>query len=230
MATKKANTAVEIKPIELVDSNVTLVGNTPLIVHAWSEKAKREMLEKQMGKGGKAKREQKVPTNDFVNSLYWLTPKPEEGADDEEAMANYLEAIANGAKFGFSIGGIKQSVIMGAKRGGLDVVGTDLRASFFLLGRGEASTMDLAEIVTPEPPTMREDMVRVGGISKTADVRHRAEFANWEIPLTIRWNKNGKYTLDQICNCIAVGGFACGIGEWRPEKDGQFGMYGVELR
>ena len=230
MATKKTNTRVELKPMEFVETPITIVGETPLIVNSWSEKAKREMIDRQRGVGGKSKREQKIPVNDFKNSLYWLTDMPEDGANDEEAEANYLQAINDGAKFGFRLDGIKKSVVMGAKRGGLDVVGTDLRASFYLAGRGEASTMDLAEIVTEEPPEMREDMVRVGGMSKTADVRYRGEFKHWEIPMTIRWNRNGKYTLDEIVNCVNVGGFACGIGEWRPERDGQFGMYHVEMR
>lgn len=40
-ATKKTE-LVEIKPIETKVVEVTLVGDTPLIMHAWSEKAKRK--------------------------------------------------------------------------------------------------------------------------------------------------------------------------------------------
>ena len=226
MATAKA---IEIKPIELETVDITIVGTTPLIIHAWSEKAKREMLDKQMGKAKKAKHDIKVPVNDFMAACYWLSEQPEPGKDDEEAEANYLAALEAGAHFGFPVTGIKQSIIMGAKRGGLDVVATELRASFFLAGGTDASTVDLAEIITPEPPVMREDMVKVGGMSKTADIRHRPEFHDWRIPLKLTYNKNGKYSLEQIMNCVNVGGFACGIGEWRPERDGQFGMYRLEF-
>ena len=46
MATKKANTEViEIRPIEIKKVTIRIVGDTPLIMHAWSEKAKRMMLE-----------------------------------------------------------------------------------------------------------------------------------------------------------------------------------------
>lgn len=78
-------------------------------------------------------------------------------------------------------------------------------------------------------PVMREDMVRVGGMSKTADIRYRGMFESWEIPMLMEYNKNGKYSLEQLLNCVNVGGFACGIGEWRPEKDGQFGMYRLKV-
>lgn len=223
MATKKT-TEIEIKPMELEVVDITIKGTTPLIIHAWSEKAKREMLDKQTGKAKKSKHEIKIPVNDFMNAAYWLTEKPENGETDEEAEANYNAAIAAGSKFGFPVTGIKQSVIMGAKRGGLDVVATELRGSFFLRGATPASTVDIAEIVG-DAPIMREDMVRVGGMSKTADIRYRPEFRNWEIPLRMTYNKNGKYSLEQLLNCFNVGGFVCGIGEWRPEKDGQMGMY-----
>lgn len=110
MATKKAEVkTLEILSVDLVEVPITIVGKTPLIVHRWSEKAKREMLEKQMGIAKKRKHEIKVPTNDFIGSLNWLTPMPEMGEDDADAMQNFEEAIKNGARFGFHIGGIKQS-------------------------------------------------------------------------------------------------------------------------
>ena len=150
---------------------------------------------------------------------------PQEPKIDKTAIK---EAIKAGAKFGFPVTGIKQSIIMGAKRAGLDVVGTELKGSFFLTGATAASTSDVAEIVTSKEPVMREDMVMVGGMSKSADIRFRPEFTQWEIPLIIKYNMNGKYSLEQILNCVNAGGFACGIGEWRPEKDGQHGMYSLK--
>lgn len=227
MAVKKTS-AVTINAPEFEVVEFKIVGDTPLIVHAWDEKAKRMMLEKQMGKAAKTKHEIKVPVNDFLNSLYWLTEKPENGIDDVDAQANFDAAIANGAKFGFSIGGIKQSFITGAARGGLDVKMTELRGAFFLEGATDASNFDFAEIVGPAP-VMREDMVKVGGMSKTADIRYRGEFKQWEIPLKMRVNKNGKYSVEQLLNCVTMGGFVTGIGEWRPERDGQFGMYHLEV-
>ena len=47
MAAKKQD-IVEVKSINIERVTMALEGDSPLIVHAWSEKAKREMLEKQM--------------------------------------------------------------------------------------------------------------------------------------------------------------------------------------
>lgn len=223
MATKK--NSVNIKPIGRETVLVTIKGITPLVQHAWDEKAKRMILDKQRGKKVGAKHEIKIPVNDFINSMYWLTPKPENGASDEEAEANFNAAIEAGAKFAFPVTGIKQSIITGAYRAGLDVTQTELRGAMRIEGATEMSTADFAEIVTSDVPKMREDMVRVGGRSKSADIRYRAEFTDWEIPLNITYHKDGKYTLEQILNMINYGGWYVGIGEWRPEKDGQMGMY-----
>lgn len=223
----KAQT-IEIKPINIETVDLTIVGKTPLIIHAWDDKAKREMLDKQRGKKTGAKHAVKIPVNDFIGSLYWLTDKPEPGKSDEEAEANLDAALGAGAAFGFPVTGIKQSIITGAYRAGLDVKQTELRGTFFLEGATERSTVDLAQIVGPDP-VMREDMVKVGGMSKTADIRYRGEFREWEIPLRLTYNRDGKYSLEQILNMVNFGGFVCGIGEWRPEKDGQFGMYELKV-
>ena len=74
-------------------------------------------------------------------------------------------------------------------------------------------------------PQMREDMVRVG--MGTADIRYRGEFSNWYADIVVKYNRNGQYTPEQIVNIINAGGSVCGVGEWRPEKDGQYGMYHV---
>lgn len=51
MATTKKTETIEIKPIEMKIVEVTLVGDTPLIMHAWNEKAKRMISRSTAGKG-----------------------------------------------------------------------------------------------------------------------------------------------------------------------------------
>jgi hypothetical protein len=73
-------------------------------------------------------------------------------------------------------------------------------------------------------PAMREDTVRVG--MGTADLRYRGEFADWSARLLVRYNAN-VLSESQILNIINVAGFAVGVGEWRPERDGSYGMFHV---
>jgi hypothetical protein len=170
---------------------VRIVGDSPLIVHAWSAKAKEMMLNKQMKKGTQAK-EAKDPEQDYKDSLYVLP----------------------GGGYGFPSIGIKASAIRGAK--GLGMVMSDTKAAFHIDG-------DLLKINGEPHP--REDMVRVG--MGTADIRYRGEFTDWSIDLPITYNAR-IVSAEQIVAMLDAGGFGTGIGEWRPEKDGQFGRFHVE--
>ena len=50
-----AGQQIQLPPLNIQAVQFTLVGDSPLIVHAWSEKAKRQMLDKQMKRATKAK-------------------------------------------------------------------------------------------------------------------------------------------------------------------------------
>lgn len=215
MAIKKTTEILEIRPIEIQKVNLRIVGDTPLIMHAWSEKAKRMMLEAQMGLAKGKKKEPKNPVEDFIRSMYWLTDMPEEMT--EEAFS---EAISNGARFGFPVTAFKQAAISAAYRMGWAKDKVSLRGAFFIDGDENG----MIEIHS-DAPKMREDMVKVG--MGTADIRYRGEFANWYADMTISYNMNGNYSLENIMNIINAGGYICGVGEWRPEKDGQYGMFHV---
>lgn len=216
MPAKKNTEAIEIKPIEIKKVTVHIVGDTPLIMHAWSEKAKKMMLEAQMGTAKGKKKELKNPVDDFIRSMYWLTEMPTEGT--EEA---FKAAIAGGARFGFPVTAFKQAAISAAYRMGYVKDKMGLRGAFFI----ESDENGMVEIHSDEP-IMREDMVKIG--MGTADLRYRGEFRNWSADLVITYNANGQFSLENIVNIINLSGYVCGVGEWRVEKDGQFGMYHVE--
>lgn len=216
MQAKKNTEAIEIKPIEIKKVTVHIVGDTPLIMHAWSEKAKKMMLEAQMGTAKGKKKELKNPVDDFIRSMYWLTEMPTDGT--EEA---FKAAIAGGARFGFPVTAFKQAAISAAYRMGYVKDKMGLRGAFFI----ESDENGMVEIHSDEP-IMREDMVKIG--MGTADLRYRGEFRNWSADLVISYNANGQFSLENIVNIINLSGYVCGVGEWRVEKDGQFGMYHVE--
>lgn len=218
MATKKAEATIEIRPLEIKTIPIRIVGDSALICHAWSAKAKRQMLDAQMKTTKTKAKEIRDPFSDFVNSLYWLEGKPEE--DTPEAFA---EAVKNGAKWGFPVGAIKQAANSAAYRLSWVKNQMELRGSYFL----KTEWGEMAEI-KGSVPKMREDMVRIG--MGTADLRYRGEFDNWSMDFDLIYNASGGMSLEQILNCINAGGFVCGIGEWRPEKDGSFGKFHVQTR
>ena len=183
---------IAIPKVNLQVATITLVGDSALICHKWSEKAKGEMLGKQMGKA-KAAKEHKDPEADFRASLY-SHPDGGYGFPNVAFKAAAVDACSH-------IDGVTK---------------VEARGAFHING-------EMAKL--QGTPTMREDMVRIG--MGTADIRHRGEFKQWKTSLTIRFNAN-VLSLEQIVNLFATAGFAIGVGEWRPQKDGSYGMFHVE--
>lgn len=194
MVTKapKAETVIALPALNIQTVRIRLVGDSPLICHAWSEKAKKQMLDAQM-KVAKQAKQAKDPEEDYRSSLY-LHP---EGGFGFPAIAFKAAAVD------------ACSHIQGVTK-------VEARGSFHIVG-------DMVKI--EGDPTPREDMVRVG--MAIADIRYRGEFREWVAELLIRFNAN-VLSPAQIANLFNTAGFAIGVGEWRPQRDGSFGMFHVE--
>lgn len=188
--------SVELPPLNLQRIDVTLVGDTPLIQHKWSEKARKEMLDKQM-KRAKTAKEAKNPQRDFEESVYIIGER-------------------NGRRvYGFPVIAFKAAAVTACTSiGGITKV--QARQAFRILGE--------FAVIEGSEPKMREDMVRIG--MGTADIRYRGEFSPWWTTLTISHNAN-VMSAEQILNMLNTAGFGVGVGEWRPEKDGQYGCFHV---
>jgi hypothetical protein len=191
-AAPKAGKPIVVPRFDIRTIQVKLVGDAPLICHAWSEKAKRQMLNKQMMVASEGK-EAKDPQADFESSLYRL---PDGG-------------------YGFPAIAFKAAAVTACTSLGKSVTKVQARQAFHVVG-------DMVRI--EGTPTMREDMVRIG--MGTADIRYRGEFREWSCVLTIRYNAR-VLSDEQIVNLLNTAGFAVGVGEWRPERDGQFGLFHV---
>ena len=209
---KKATDRAEIiiPAINLQYADITVAGDSPLIVHKWSEKAKKEILDKQMKKAKTRGHDAKDPVRDFIESLYWLDGEPEEKTEE-----GFAQAIQNGARFGFPSVAFKASAVAAGYRSGVTKDKVSMNAAFHIDG-------EMVEI--NGIPEMREDMVRVG--MGTADIRYRGMFSEWSAAFRVKYNASA-ISLEQLVNLFNLGGFACGIGEWRAEKGGAFGSYHV---
>lgn len=194
MTTKDTQTPIEIPPIQIERFTVTLIGDSPLIMHKWSEKAKRQMLAKQM-KIAQTAKEAKDPERDFLDCIY-----RDEQNDYAFPSVAFKNAAVSACRF---TDGLKMTLVRGA---------------FHIAG-------EYVKIEGSEP-IPREDMVRVG--MGTADIRYRAEFPGWRAQVNVSFNSQ-VLSVSQIVNLFNLAGFGVGIGEWRPEKDGQFGRFHVAM-
>ena len=178
-----------------------VVGTAPLIVNCFSQKAKKEILDTQM-KVAKKGREAKNPKEMFENSLY---------------------KFPDGKKTGFTAIGFKCGMVRAGMLLGMPM--TQTRCKFHVIPDDMANDgTPLIEIKGKY--IMREDAVRLQNGS--ADLRYRACYPKWSANVTIQYNATW-ISEEQIANLLNHAGFACGIGEWRPEKGngGMYGMYAV---
>jgi hypothetical protein len=208
--TKKETEIIAIPAIDIRNATITLKGDSPLIVHKWSEKAKKMMLDKQMKVATTKGHDAKDPFADFVDTIYFLSGKPERATPEV-----FEEALSNGARFGFPSVGVKASAVSAGFRAGVTKNLVSMNGAFHI---------DEEYVEIKGVPQIREDMVRVG--MGTADIRYRAEFPEWSTTFIVKYNA-GVISLAQLCNLFNLGGFAVGIGEWRPEKGGTYGRYHV---
>ena len=74
-------------------------------------------------------------------------------------------------------------------------------------------------------PTMREDIVRIG--NNQTDIRYRPEFAEWGAEISFDYDAD-LLTIRDVVNLTNRAGFSVGIGEWRPEKNGEYGTFEVD--
>ena len=240
---KKETGVVVIEPLQMARTQVEIIGDTPLIMHAWSAKAKRQMLHDMLDFPKIKAREAKDPWGEFVESAYWLTPMPE--TFEPETVEKALET----ARFGFPVSAFKEATLATSSRLGWGVAKTVLNTAFFIEPNADGYfggdlkvndagngldiipnvfiTNPILEIFS-DKPIKREDMVRVGGISKTADIRYRAEFRNWRAVMDITYNVNGPVSLEQILNGLNAAGKVNGVGEMRIERGGYYGSFHVQ--
>lgn len=73
-------------------------------------------------------------------------------------------------------------------------------------------------------PTIREDVVRLSGIGRTAEMRYRPEYEMWGVELDIVLNPQ-IVSIGQLGSMFQAAGHGVGVGEYRPERNGDCGTF-----
>lgn len=208
-----ASTVIHVPAPSISTISLELIGLTPLIQHRWSEKARREMREKQMG-AARAKKAPKSPEQDFLESMY-VVPGREDWPVEKEGRY-YAPLLA-----------IKNAAVDACSLLPKDVTKVLARAAFFIKAPPEfaSGAKEAGPILHFSSVEMREDLVRVG--MGTADLRYRGQFNDWSCTVEIDFNQD-VMTPDTLVHLFKLAGFSIGIGEWRPQRDGQYGRFDVE--
>ena len=204
----KATVSIELPEIKLEKHTLYLIGTAPLIVHAFPEKARKQMLDKQMkiAQGGKDARD---PIAEFEASRYRLP----DGRDGFPAVGFKAAAVTACTSIA--------DVTKVAARQAFGVPGIPMQ-SFGVL-EGSYVRTALIPLVTTAP-MMREDVVRLSGPGRTPEMRYRPEYPVWGVELHITLNPQG-LSIGQLATMFRIAGHGVGIGDYRPERDGDCGTF-----
>lgn len=194
-----ADATVQITQLAAETIRVPIIGTSPLLVHRFSEKAKRQMLDNMQGR--KSPKEAKDPQAEYEGAFYRL--KGDSG-------------------YGFPATAFKLATVGGA-RFYSQVTMTALKQFMFFQGEAGEDGQPLVPITGD--PEMREDVVRVG--RGGTDLRYRPIFYEWSATLVVTYVLSA-LTKGSVLSLIDAGGMGVGVGEWRPEKDGNFGTYRID--
>lgn len=93
---------------------------------------------------------------------------------------------------------------------------TELKTALFV--QGSSIPITYSDMIP------RMDMCRLSGIGRTPDVRFRPSFRNWKARMTILFADT--LTVQTVVDLLHRAG-KVGVGEWRPQKNGDFGTFKV---
>lgn len=172
---------------------------SPLVIHAFAEKAKQEIRDKQQKKAKKAK-EERNPTAEFLAARY---------VDEQGRECAPITAI--------------KKAIISAATAFDDLTKVGLRQAVFV----DCATSPGAALVPiethegkPAIGVMREDAVTIG--INTRGLAYRPEYREWQLRVAIEYNPRIVST-EQLLALVDQAGWGVGICEGRPERSSALG-------
>lgn len=195
----------EQRNIESVAVTVRGMPGSPLVIHAFTEKAKAEIRAKHAKKKKEAKAK-RIPKDEFEAARY---------VDGQGRECAPITAL-------------KKAIITAASAfDGLTKVA--LRQAVFV-----APSADLASQLVPIEThagkwavgVMREDAVTIG--MNTRGLTYRPEYAEWQLRINIDYNSR-LVSEEQLRGLVDQAGWGVGICEGRPEKTSALGWGRFEV-
>ena len=197
---KKKTLEVPQLKIGTMEFQLAALEDSTYLQHQFSEKA-REQMRRAEQKRGKVAREAKDPEAEFRACLY--VTKGKMSAPDDEPGKFYIPGVQ-----------IKTAMVSGAIAHGdkVNLPGSLVRRAIFV---------EDSPIVSFDELAIREDAVTVGRGGH--ELRYRPEFHGWTADVRLTFLPI--IGPEQILNVLRMAGRAVGIGDWRPEKDGDHGRF-----
>ena len=209
---------------------LTIVGDTPILVHRMCERALAAIADKQNATDAvKKKREPRLPAREYSEAKYLINDSAPHLIHDEWSEEFRQEILDLGGAYksrgedvpGFPVIGVYKAMKRACKHiAGLSMA--DAPAMFRIRNDG-GPVAELSELKY-SVNMMRRDRVVLQG--KTATVAYRPQYNDWSLRVCIEFNPD-MIAAEKIVNVLSDAG-SVGIGAWRPEKDGIFGQFHLD--
>lgn len=193
-------TTIRLQPIKIAETEFKIVGLTPVIPHAWSEKSKRMMRDKQTGVKATARgaREPKNPEQEAMDSCYWM---------DEERTRPAMPATAF------------KAAIVGASRMHEGITLTLAKTLIYVVGEGEENLVE----IHGKPVTFESTPRNSSGVP---DLRYRKKIYPWTAIIKVRYQPH-LIDVQSLAVLVQSAGQG-GVGDWRPSSPKSLtGTYGT---
>lgn len=204
MATRRiagSSTSVTIRPPNFAHAVFNVKGSSPLVIHRFSEKTKKQMLLKQ--ETGKA-----------------ASSRKDREAKDSDETYNAARYVSTERWDGFHAGSLRNALISACRLVGFKM--TLAKLSLFVTADGyDAKEPQIPLVRIYGKPTRQDDLARVS----TGDpyVTIRAAYHDWSAKIRIRWDAD-QFTVSDVSNLLSRVGQQVGICEGRPDSKNSAGL------
>lgn len=198
---KKKDDGLFIPEVRMDVVTFNVLGTTPLIMHRMGDKAQKELLyPKVKTRADRATHLKHDPMQEFLSAAYVYPSKVDMPTACYFPSAGFSKGLASVA---------------------LDIPGGPDKSQMTRLTGVVGINVPIYGI-----PSLGMDVVRQSGMTKAPDIRTRPYFAEWACQIMVRY-----YALtlneEQISNLVQAAGVLRGLGDYRPEKGGQYGTYTI---
>ena len=194
--------AVQITPPNIQSARFTIQGTAPLVIHRFSVKAKRMMLEKMRLGSTARKGKVREPLN-------------------EQEVFNDARYINKEGWDGFNVASIRCALVSACRLVGFKMILAKLSLFVIEDGRDEQEPQFGLIRILGTKAVMQQDIGRVE--TGQAYVVIRPAYHDWSAKLRIRFDAD-QFTLQDVSNLLARAGEQVGIGEGRPDSKNSAGM------
>jgi hypothetical protein len=216
---------VSIPPFSMKTLKVEIEGITNLLMNKFSDKAREAIRTKQTKKAKKGQ-EARIPLLEFLYSIHYMHSVNidalwEEMESDNVQIGDDVTKYFEGTMIGFPATGFTKSMVNAIR----NISGMNMKTGIQIFRVMPEHISNLVKI-NYDKIFIREDIGIIPATSG-ATLIYRPEFTGWSATLSICID-DSNISPEQTCNLLETAGFAVGVGDWRPVKSGNNGMFRIK--